>query len=126
MANKTKNILIAEDEKPMAHALELKLEKAGFTPYIVYDGESALLALEKNDFAVILLDLIMPKIDGFGVLQIIREKKMNIPIIVLSNLGQSEDIEKAKKMGAKDYFSKSDTPINAIVDRVKQILDKKN
>lgn len=124
MMSKVKNILIAEDEKPMAHALELKLKQAGFNPTVVSNGEATLLALEKTNFSLILLDLIMPKINGYDVLKIIREKKMNVQIIILSNLSQSEEMEKAKKMGIQDYFNKTDISLNEIVKRVKQTLDK--
>ena len=108
----------------MAHALELKLKQAGFNPTVVSNGEATLLALEKTNFSLILLDLIMPKINGYDVLKIIREKKMNVQIIILSNLSQSEEMEKAKKMGIQDYFNKTDISLNEIVKRVKQTLDK--
>jgi DNA-binding response OmpR family regulator len=122
--NEVKNILIAEDEKPMAHALELKLKQVGFNPTVASNGEATLLALDKTNFSLILLDLVMPKISGYDVLKIIREKKINVPIIILSNLSQSEEMEKANKMGVEDYFNKTDISLNEIVKRVKQILDK--
>jgi len=65
----------------------------------------------------------MPKKDGFDVLTEMKEKKMKVPTIVSTNLSQEIDVERAKNLGAVDYFVKSDTPINSVVDHVKKILD---
>jgi len=115
---KIKKILIVEDEKPMARALELKLNHSGFESTIASDGEIALDNLKKQKFDLVLLDLMIPKIDGFGVLKAMKDNKDKTPVIVASNLGQEDDAQKAKSMGAKWYFVKSDTPINKIVDYI--------
>ena len=120
---KTYHILIAEDEKPMATALKLKLENEGFTTTIVFDGEQALEALGKESFDVVLLDLMMPKVDGFGVLEALQQFKYAPPVIVSSNLGQPEDQEHAKKLGAIDFFVKSDTPINHVVEHITKVIE---
>jgi DNA-binding response OmpR family regulator len=120
MANK--KILIAEDERPMARALELKLNGSGFNAKAVGNGEEALQTLEKEKFDLILLDLVMPKVDGFGVLEQLQAKGNTTPIIVLSNLSQEEDAKKAKELGAVDFFIKSDTPIIEIVKIAKKAL----
>lgn len=117
-----KVILIVEDEKPLSHALEMKLKHQGFATKVVTNGQEALDALSKETFAMVLLDLIMPVIDGFGVLEEIKNKKIDVPVIVLSNLGQDEDRAKAKALGAIDYFVKANTPIAEIVSNVKQSL----
>ena len=117
-----KKILVAEDEKPMAKALELKLSHSGFDVKTVFSGEEVLSAIEQESFDLILLDLIMPKTDGFHVLEKMKEKGSAVPVVVLSNLGQEEDVKRAKALGAKDYFVKSDTPIANIVDYAKKIL----
>lgn len=117
-----KKILVAEDEKPMARALQLKLYKSGFDVKVVYNGEEAVEALEKEKFDLLLLDLMMPKKDGFYVLITIREKNINVPIIVSTNLSQDEDIKKAKELGADDYFVKSNTPIIKVVEYVEKLL----
>ena len=119
---KKKIILIADDERPMARALELKLESQGFETVTVFDGEEALKKFEAIEFDLLLVDLMMPKRDGFSVLSKIREKNQDIPIIVLSNLGQGEDIEKAKRAGATDYFVKSNTPISKIVKEINEAI----
>ena len=117
-----KKILIAEDEKPMARALEIKLNKAGFETVVVFDGVSALKELVVNKYDLLLLDLMMPNKDGFSVLTDMKESKIKVPVIVSTNLNQKEDIEKALGLGAKDYFVKSDTTIAEVVDHIKKVL----
>lgn len=117
-----KKVLIAEDEKPMARAMELKLQHEGFGTHVVFDGEGALEALMHGGYDVAILDLMMPKKDGFEVLQTLKQMQIKTPIIVASNLSQQEDIRRAKDLGAKDYFIKSDTPIATIIQYVKHAL----
>lgn len=115
-------ILIIEDEKPMAQVLELKLNHAGFSTKVVFNGSDAVNLLLKETFDLILCDLIMPKMDGFTVLAILKERKIKTPIIVLSNLSQKADEKYAKDFGAKDFFIKSNTPLETIVERVTELL----
>ncbi len=122
MNNKSKKILIVEDERAIARALELKLSHSGFSVKVVGNGEEALQILEKEKFDLVLLDLVMPKLDGFGVLKGLAEKNIKTKIIVVSNLSQEEDRRKAKELGASSFFVKSDTPITDIVSEVKKIL----
>lgn len=117
------SILIIEDEKPLARALELNLNNAGFKTKVVFNGSDGIALLEKDTFDLILCDLIMPKMDGFTVLAILKEMKIKTPIIVLSNLSQKDDEKYAKAFGAKDFFIKSNTPIATIVAKVKEILE---
>ncbi|MFA6252084.1 MAG: response regulator [Candidatus Paceibacterota bacterium] len=119
---KTKKILVAEDEKPLSKALELKLEKEGFDVLIAQNGEEAISLLSKESFDVLILDLIMPKKDGFSVLEYLKAKNKKIRTIVLSNLAQEEDFKKAKDLGAKSYFVKSNTPIIELVNYIKEII----
>ncbi|NQU77432.1 response regulator [Candidatus Falkowbacteria bacterium] len=114
-----KKILIAEDDKPMAKAMQLKLAKFGFEVEIAANGELALQALDKGTFDLILSDLVMPKMDGFELLAEIKKRNIKTPVIVTTNLGQPGDEKKAKELGAKDYFIKSNTTILALVDHVK-------
>ncbi len=122
MAVAKKNILIAEDESSLARALELKLNKLDYQVVIVSNGEEAVNQLSTNKFNIVLLDLIMPRLDGFGVLEKLKALKIKVPVIVCSNLGQAEDLKRAKELGAMDYLVKSDTPINGIVDRIKKFI----
>lgn len=121
MPNKIKKILICEDEKPIAKALVLKLNHEGFEAEAANDGEEALQILQSKQFDLILLDLIMPRIDGFGVLEKIKELKITTPVIVTSNLGQEEDLKRAKELGAVNYFIKSNTSLQEIVDGIKKL-----
>ncbi len=118
-----KNILVVDDEKPLANALVLKLTHEGFEATAVYDGEQAIDALGKNTYDLILLDLIMPVMDGFLLLEKIKEKGISTPVVVSSNLSQSEDFSKAKSLGAVDFFVKSDTPISDIIGKINKILE---
>ena len=124
MPKQRKAILIVEDEKPMARALELKLTKEGFDAQSVYDGEAAIEILQKQKFDFILLDLVMPKADGFKVLEAIGKMKIKTPVIVLSNLAQQEDTQKAKELGAQEFFVKSNVPLAEVVDYINGILKK--
>ncbi len=115
-------ILIVEDEKPLSHALSMKLKHDGFETDVATNGSEAIEKLKNQSYDMVLLDLIMPVIDGFGVLEEIRNRKLQTPVIILSNLGQDEDRAKAKQLGAVDYFVKSNTPIAEIVARVQSII----
>ena len=114
-----KKILIVEDDKPMAHAMEIKFGKSGFLATITHNGQEALDLLEKETFDLILLDLVMPIMDGFKVLAALKEKNNTIPVVVTSNLNQDEDIIRAKSLGAKDFIVKSNTPLTEIIRLIK-------
>ena len=118
----TKKILIVEDEKPAAKAFWLKLGRAGFESEIAFDGVDALAVLARKKFDLIILDLVMPRMDGFELLAELKNKKINTPVIVTTNLSQDEDEKRARDLGAIDYFVKSETPIANIVEHVKKVL----
>jgi len=122
MAEVAKRILIVEDERPLARALELKLTRSGFQTKTVYDGAAALQAVSSEKFDLILLDLVMPKMDGFTVLEALKSHNIRIPVVVATNLSQEEDLKRVRALGAVDYFVKSDVPINAIVERIRKAL----
>ena len=117
-----KRVLIAEDEKPMAKALQHKLEKEGFSGEIAGDGEQAIEMIKNNTYDLILLDLIMPKLDGFSVLAEMNALQNKTPVIITSNLSQDEDIKKAKNLGAIDFLVKSDVSLAQVVERIKFFL----
>lgn len=122
MIKQAKKILIVEDEKSLSMALELKLSNSGFETKTASNGEQALELLKENKFNLVLLDLIMPNISGFDVLEEMFSRKDKTPVIVLSNLGQKEDLERVKKLGVKKYFIKSNINISEIVDYIKNNL----
>lgn len=115
-ANKT--VLIVEDEKPLAHALELKLQKVGCTTKIARNGQECLAELAATQYDAVLLDLMMPVMDGFQVLEQIQKLPRKPVVYILSNLSQREDEQRVLSMGAKKYFVKSDTPLAVIVSEV--------
>ncbi len=117
-----KKILIIEDDKAMANALEIKLARAGFAVKSAGNGEDGLAILKKEDFSLVLLDLIMPKLDGFDVLEKLKEKGRKTPVIVLSNLSHPDDERRARELGAVDFLIKSNTPIAIIIERIREKL----
>jgi len=117
-------ILVVEDEEFLVLALKDNLEAEGCTIDVAMNGEEAMKHIRSNRPNLILLDLLMPKRDGFYVLEEIKknpEWKL-IPIIVLSNLGSDTEIKKALEMGADDYFVKSQHPIEEVIEKVKEYL----
>lgn len=124
MDNK-KNILIVEDDLFVSRAYTIKFEKENFNVSSVGDGEAAIEFLKKNPLPdLILLDLMIPKKSGFDVLKEIKENKdwKKISVIILSNLGQEEDIKKGSELGAVDYIVKAETNIEDVVTRIKKFL----
>jgi len=123
MPASTKKILIAEDERALANALKLKLEKAGFKATIAFDGLAAIESLKTERFDLLLLDLLMPKADGFQVLSAIKEQKKNIPTIILSNSSQAQDEKKARELGAIAFYIKSDIALSSLVEKIKGVIN---
>lgn len=117
-----KRILVAEDERPLATALQLKLTSAGHEVRVVGNGQDVLDTLSREKFDLLLLDLIMPKLDGFSVLEKIGKSIPDMFIIVLSNLGQEEDRKRVETFGISDYIVKSNTPITEIITRINFLL----
>lgn len=121
MVANQKRILIVEDEKPLAHALELKLQHEGFLTVVASNGQECLELIGSQQFDAVLLDLMMPVMDGFQVLEQLRQKPSKPVVFVLSNLSQHEDEERVLALGARKFFIKSDTPLTSIVEEVKKI-----
>lgn len=117
-------ILFIEDEAHLQDVLSRALTREGFTVTQAFDGERGLqLAIDGNP-DLILLDLILPKKDGFMVLKDLKANPdtKHIPVIVLTNLEQSEDIERTLAMGALTYLVKTDYELKDIVEKVKKVL----
>lgn len=122
MTTPPKKVLVVEDEKPIARPLALKLKFFGFDAKIAYDGEEALSILKNEKFDLILLDLVMPKVDGFSVLLELKARGDQTPVIVASNLSQEEDIKRAMDLGVKGYYIKANASLDEIVENVKKVL----
>lgn len=118
-----KKILIAEDDQFLANAYRVKLTKEGFEIKIARDGFEALDILKTYTPDLILLDIVMPKKDGFSTLKEIRANPQwkNTPILIASSLGQQEDIKKGLSLGATDYVVKSDVALGDIVKKINQL-----
>ena len=114
-------ILIVEDDKFLRELIARKLTQENFEVIEAIDGEEGLKRIREDKPDLILLDLILPGVDGFEVLSKLKEDPTlaSIPVIILSNLGQREDIEKGLKLGAIDYLVKAHFTPNEIVDKVK-------
>jgi DNA-binding response OmpR family regulator len=117
-------ILIAEDDQFLANAYRVKFEKEGFEVLIAGDGEEAIQNLETFKPDLIILDLVMPKKDGFVTLAEIKSNPSfaQIPVIVTSNLSQTADFDKVKSLGAVEYLVKSETPIGDIVNKIRSYI----
>jgi CheY-like chemotaxis protein len=117
----TPRILLAEDDRFLRKAAETMLKRNGFTVTPAADGEEALRLAQEAPPDLMLLDLIMPKMQGFDVLAALKASPAtaNIPVIVLSNLGQDSDVQLARERGAHDYIIKSNIALEALVDRVR-------
>ncbi|HLD19691.1 MAG TPA: response regulator [Patescibacteria group bacterium] len=117
-------ILLAEDDELISQMYTTKLTHDGFKVVVAKDGEESIAQAEKGGIDLILLDIIMPKVDGFGVLEKLKkdEKTKNIPVVMLTNLGQDEDIEKGKALGAYDYLIKANLTPQQVSDKIKSVL----
>ncbi len=123
MVNKIK-VLIVEDEESLSQMYSIKFEKEGFEVVTALDGESALVKMQDFQPDFVLLDIILPKIDGFAVLEKIRQDAnlKDVPVVMLTNLGQTEDQEKGEKLGADDYLVKANCTPMDVVQKVHDVL----
>ncbi|HRZ34048.1 MAG TPA: response regulator [Candidatus Moranbacteria bacterium] len=118
----SKRIIIVEDEKPMQKALTIKLQNEGFEVENASEAGEFFQKIEKGNFDLILLDLMLPKISGFEILEKLKGQNNQIPVVVASNLSQEEDKKRSKDLGALDYIVKSDTSLLEIVEKIKTLL----
>jgi CheY-like chemotaxis protein len=125
MANEPKTIMIIEDDHFLSSLMKARLEKEGFAVTQAFDGEEAMHMLKEAALpSLIVLDLIMPKVTGFEVLQMISITPQldKVPVIIVSNLAQDSDIEKARQLGVKDYFIKVKVSIDDLVEKIKTLV----
>lgn len=119
-------ILFVEDEPTLQKLVGRFLEKEGYEIISALDGETGLRLTDKMKPDLILLDLILPKKDGFEVLEELKkdEATKDIPVIILTNLEGSGDVEKALSLGATTYLVKANYELNEVVSKIKEVLRK--
>ena len=122
--NKGVKLVIVEDDKFLRDLIVRKLTTEGFLVREAESGEQGLEVLREDPPQLLLLDILLPGMSGYEVLEAIRndEKLKSVPVVMLSNLGQKEEIEKAESLGAKDFLIKAKYTPGEIVTRVKEIL----
>ena len=116
--------MLVEDNDFIRNMYQLKLAKAGFTVVEAVDGRMALDKIKQAKPDLILLDLMMPNMNGIEVLTELKKDKLlpELPVIVLTNVMDSQTIEQAKSLGAKDYIVKTDLTPSQVVDKLKPFL----
>lgn len=125
---KQRSILIVEDESFLSKVLTERMEDEGFGRIdVAGNGEEALQQLKSHVPDIILLDMILPRMNGFEVLEHLQTdaKLKKVPVLVLSNLGQDQDMEQAKSLGATDYIVKSNFSLQKVVEKISGILEHK-
>ena len=125
MKNSKKNkVLVVEDEPILSMALSIELSSKGYTVFTADNGEEGLKAIRKDKPEVVLLDLLMPVMDGFQVLEELKKDKSfsHLKVVVLTNLGQEEDEKKAKELGANHFFVKSATELSYLSKLVDKLI----
>jgi len=122
--NKNVNVMLVEDDTFLANIYKTKFEMEGFKINVAENGEKGLEEIKKRKPNIVLLDILLPKMDGFAVLEAIKTDNTtkDIPVILLTNLGQKDDVEKGLDMGAVDYLIKAHFKPSEVVGKVKEVL----
>ncbi len=120
-----KKILIIEDDPFLSEMYLAKFSQSGFQTDVAVDGQMGLKKIKTNQPDLILLDIVLPKMDGFEILKRVKKdaKLKKIPIILLTNLGQKSEVEKGLTLGADEYIIKAHFTPTAVVAKVKEILE---
>lgn len=120
-------VLLIEDDQFLAKMYTTKLNMEDIAVHLAPDGQEGINLAKAEKPDIILLDIILPKMDGWQVLEALKAdaKTKSIPVLLLTNLGQQEDIEKGLKLGATDYLIKAHFTPSEVLDKIKSILNKK-
>jgi DNA-binding response OmpR family regulator len=124
MVTRAKRILLIEDDPLIIEIYTTQLKKAGFEVESAPDGEKALEMIKEKNFDLLILDIVLPYLTGFELLKRIRNQPefKNLRVLVLSNLGQKSDIERAKRLGASQYLIKAHYTPSEVVEEIKKVL----
>ena len=120
-----KQILLIEDDPFLIDIYTTKLKDSGFSIEVATDGKEGLKKIREKKFDLLVLDIVLPKIDGWEILEKIKNENLkfkNLKIIVLSNLGQKEEVEKGLRLGAEKYLIKAHYAPSEVVEEIKNIL----
>ena len=118
------HVLLVEDDTFLGNIYKTKFDMEGFKVSVAENGEEGLADAKKKKPDIILLDILLPKLDGFRVLEKLKadDELKNIPVILLTNLGQKDDVSKGLEAGAADYLIKAHFKPSEVVDKVKKVL----
>lgn len=121
-------ILLVEDDDFLRGICELKLKKEGFSVVISADGLDALKKIQEEDFDLVLLDVVLPSMDGFEILENVKKNpaKANIPVIMLTNMGQESEVKRGFELGAEDYIVKAHFTVGEIIEKMNEIIARRN
>jgi DNA-binding response OmpR family regulator len=124
MTEHKSSILIVEDDQTIATMYYVSLTNDGYDVSVAENGEQGLTLARETHPGVILLDIIMPKMDGFSLLKELKndEETREIPVVLLTNLGQEEDKERGEELGASDYLVKTDYTPRQVSEKIKTYL----
>lgn len=119
-------ILVVEDEEILLTALQEELRQSGYQTEGAVDGEDGLVKVKSFQPALVLLDLVMPKMDGMTVLKKLKEnpETKDLPVVILTNLSDYERISEALSLGAKDYLVKANYSLADLLEKVKTVLSR--
>lgn len=125
MAKKTYQVLLVEDDSFLANIYKTKFELENFKVTVAGNGELGLKEAKKKKPDIILLDILLPKMDGFTVLEQLKQDSdlKDVPVILLTNLGQKDDVKKGLELGAKDYLIKAHFKPSETVEKVRNVLE---
>ena len=122
--DKKYSLVLVEDDEFLASIYQTKFDMEGFKVSIAGNGEEGLKLVEKKMQDIVLLDILLPKLDGFAVLERLKSnpKTKHIPVILLTNLGQKDDVDRGVELGAADYLIKAHFKPSETVDKVRKII----
>jgi len=117
-------ILIIEDEPTHLEVMKAKLEREGYDVLIATDGATGYKMIKDNPPNLVLLDIVLPQMDGFMVLEKLRSEKIDVPVVVISNSGQPVEVDRALALGAKDYLVKAEFSPADVLSKVEKNINK--